>query len=293
MQIVNISKRYKKLIALENINMEINNGLIALLGENGAGKSTLMRIIIGEEKPTDGKVLFENKPTRNNLDFYQSLGYLPQDFTAPRELRGVEYLYYVGTYKGINKKEIQKSITYLVDILNLNDQINKRVKSMSGGTLRRLGIAQAFLNNPNIVILDEPTAGLDITERRNFKEFISEYSRKNTVIVSTHIVSDIEYIASSLLLIKKGKFLAQGDYKELLNQLQGMVWEEIDNGDNIQSLRKKIEMTGGIITNFKGENYNENRLRYVSLTKLSNKSIKKVPELNDYYLWKIGGKLND
>lgn len=293
MQIVNISKRYKKLMALENINMEINNGLIALLGENGAGKSTLMRIIIGEEKPTDGKVLFENKPTRNNLNFYQSLGYLPQDFTAPRELRGVEYLYYVGTYKGINKKEIQKSIAYLVDILNLNDQINKRVKGMSGGTLRRLGIAQAFLNNPNIVILDEPTAGLDITERRNFKEFISEYSRKNTVIVSTHIVSDIEYIASSLLLIKKGKFLAQGDYKELLNQLQGMVWEEIDNGDNIQSLRKKIEMTGGIITNFKGENYNENRLRYVSLTKLSNKSINKVPELNDYYLWKIGGKLND
>ena len=289
MQVVNISKKYKNLIALESINIEINNGLIALLGENGAGKSTLIRIIIGEEKPTDGKVIFQNKPTRNNLEFYQSLGYLPQDFTAPKELSGLEYLYYVGTYKGINKKEMRKSITYLVNILNLNNQINKKIKNMSGGTLHRFGIAQAFLNNPNIVILDEPTAGLDITERRNFKEFISEYSRKNTVIVSTHIVSDIEYIASNLLLIKEGRLLAQGDYRELLNQLQGMVWEEVDNSDNIRSLRNKIEMAGGIITNFKGENYNENRLRYVSLTKQSNKSIKRAPELNDYYLWKIGG----
>ena len=158
---------------------------------------------------------------------------------------------------------------------------------MSGGTIQRLGIAQAFLNQPSFVILDEPTAGLDITERRNFREFVSSYSEKNTIIISTPIVSDIEYIASDLILLKKGNLISKGKYKEQLHELQGMVWENTDSEERILKLRKIVESFGGIITNFKGEDPKENHLRYVCRERLCETTIETIPNLNDYYLWKM------
>ena len=289
MEVKHISKSYKRIKALDDINLVFNTGLYGLLGENGAGKSTLIRIIIGEERPTRGEVLYKNHSVSRNEEYYQSMGYLPQNFKAPEEMKGIEYLNYIGIYKGLNKSEVNKNISQLVDVLNLSGHIDKRIKSMSGGTIRRLGIAQAFLNKPSFVILDEPTAGLDITERRNFREFVSNYSKENTVIISTHIVSDIEYIASDLILLKKGVLISKGSYKEQLGRLQGMVWENTNTEEKIFDLKKRVESFGGTITNFKGEDERENHLRYVHEDKLCDSSIGVISDLNDYYLWKMGG----
>ena len=287
MYINNISMNYGKIKALNNIYLTISKGLYGLLGENGAGKSSLIRIITGRQKPTNGEVIFNNASVKRNKEFHQALGYMPQNFKAPEDMRCYEYLTYVGMYKGLSMNQINENIDWLVNILNLNDHINKKIKNLSGGTLRRLGIAQAFINQPSFVILDEPTAGLDITERRNFRDFVSRYSEKNTVIISTHIVSDIEYIASDLILLKKGNVISNGKYKDQLNEIQGMVWECKEREDKILSLRKLVENYGGIITNYKGEDPMENQLRYISSIKLSDTSVSAIPNLNDYYLWKM------
>lgn len=259
-----------------------------MLGANGAGKSTLMKIMIGEVKESSGKIIYENE-NNSQERFFSTLGYLPQNFRAPKEMKVFDYLRYVAVYKGIKDEKIKANIQELCQDLNLSDYIQNRIGDLSGGTLQRVGIAQAFLGNPSFIILDEPSSGLDISERRNLKEFISRKSRDKSIIISTHIISDIEYIVDHLLIIKTGRILQDISYKEAMKSLDGCVWEDYLNNEQITHGEKLIQSMGGVTTNLDREDNSRNHIRYVGKEKLTNKSVHKEPELNDFYLWTIEG----
>ena len=288
MKLKKISKQYGKKTVLKEINTEIGYGIYGLLGANGAGKSTLMKIMIGEVKESSGKIIYENE-NNSQERFFSTLGYLPQNFRAPKEMKVFDYLRYVAVYKGIKDEKIKANIQELCQDLNLSDYIQNRIGDLSGGTLQRVGIAQAFLGNPSFIILDEPSSGLDISERRNLKEFISRKSRDKSIIISTHIISDIEYIVDHLLIIKAGRILQDISYKEAIKSLDGCVWEDYLNNEQITHGEKLIQSMGGVTTNLDREDNSRNHIRYVGKEKLTNNSVYKEPELNDFYLWTIEG----
>lgn len=288
MKLKKISKQYGKKTVLKEINTEIGYGIYGLLGANGAGKSTLMKIMIGEVKESSGKIIYENE-NNSQERFFSTLGYLPQNFRAPKEMKVFDYLRYVAVYKGIKDEKIKANIQELCQDLNLSEYIQNRIGDLSGGTLQRVGVAQAFLGNPSFIILDEPSSGLDISERRNLKEFISRKSRDKSIIISTHIISDIEYIVDHLLIIKTGRILQDISYKEAMKSLDGCVWEDYLNNEQITHGEKLIQSMGGVTTNLDREDNSRNHIRYVGKEKLTNKSVHKEPELNDFYLWTIEG----
>ena len=288
MNLKKISKQYGKKTVLKEINTEIGHGIYGLLGANGAGKSTLMKIMIGEVKESSGKIIYENE-NNSQERFFSTLGYLPQNFRAPKEMKVFDYLRYVAVYKGIKDEKIKANIQELCQDLNLSDYIQNRIGDLSGGTLQRVGIAQAFLGNPSFIILDEPSSGLDISERRNLKEFISRKSRDKSIIISTHIISDIEYIVDHLLIIKTGRILQDISYKEAIKSLDGCVWEDYLNNEQITHGEKLIQSMGGVTTNLDREDNSRNHIRYVGKEKLTKNSVYKEPELNDFYLWTIEG----
>lgn len=288
MNLKKISKQYGKKTVLKEINTEIGYGIYGLLGANGAGKSTLMKIMIGEVKESSGKIIYENE-NNSQERFFSTLGYLPQNFRAPKEMKVFDYLRYIAVYKGIKDEKIKANIQELCQDLNLSEYIQNRIGDLSGGTLQRVGIAQAFLGNPSFIILDEPSSGLDISERRNLKEFISRKSRDKSIIISTHIISDIEYIVDHLLIIKTGRILQDISYKEAMKSLDGCVWEDYLNNEQITHGEKLIQSMGGVTTNLDREDNSRNHIRYVGKEKLTNKSVHKEPELNDFYLWTIEG----
>lgn len=288
MNLKKISKQYGKKTVLKEINTEIGHGIYGLLGANGAGKSTLMKIMIGEVKESSGKIIYENE-NNSQESFFSTLGYLPQNFRAPKEMKVFDYLQYIAVYKGIKDEKIKANIQELCQDLNLSEYIQNRIGDLSGGTLQRVGIAQAFLGNPSFIILDEPSSGLDISERRNLKEFISRKSRDKSIIISTHIISDIEYIVDHLLIIKAGRILQDISYKEAIKSLDGCVWEDYLNNEQITHGEKLIQSMGGVTTNLDREDNSRNHIRYVGKEKLTNNSVYKEPELNDFYLWTIEG----
>ena len=196
------------------------------MGANGAGKTTLMRMLCAVLESTSGEVLLDGKEiTSMGADYRNVLGYLPQDFGYYPNYTAVEFLMYIAALKGIPKNVAKKRVTELLEVVDLSHVANKKVKTFSGGMKQRVGIAQALLNNPKILILDEPTAGLDPKERVRFRNLLSEYAGDKIVILSTHIVSDIEAIADEVLLMKKGKFVLQGTVPELIHKANGKVWE--------------------------------------------------------------------
>lgn len=288
MKLLNVSKKYNRKIVLSDINLNLNNGIYGLLGENGAGKTTLIKIMIGQIIQNSGSVQYNGKNIIDNSNFYNDLGYVPQHFTAPKGMKIREYLEYVGSYKNIAGNTLNDRINNLCKNMSLTKYMDVKIGKLSGGTLKRLGIVQAFLNNPKIIILDEPTAGLDISERNNLKQFINNISDRCSVIISTHIVSDIEDIANNLILLNEGKIIADNDYLFELNKLSGLVWEDVGNSEYIEKLKKEIKKTDSCITNLRNDDTDIKRIRYVSKMKLTNSSIQKKGELNDYYLWKIG-----
>ena len=195
---VSLTKNYRSHNAVDKIDLEFTPGIWGLLGANGAGKTTFIKMLVGVLNPTSGDILFKK------------LGYLPQKFGYYEELNLNDYLLYVAALKGISKKDAKGKISYLLEKVSLTDVQYKKIRTFSGGMKQRVGIAQALLNDPQVLILDEPTAGLDIEERRKFREFITNYSRERMVLISTHIVSDIEFIANNIAVIKKGKLVASG-----------------------------------------------------------------------------------
>ena len=221
-----LTKHYGNKIAVDCVSATLRPGVYGLLGANGAGKTTLMRMLCAILESTSGEVLLNGKEiTAMGADYRNVLGYLPQDFGYYPNYTAMEFLMYVAALKGIPKNIAKKRAKELLEEVGLSHVANKKVKTFSGGMKQRVGIAQALLNNPDILIFDEPTAGLDPKERVRFRNLLSEYAGDKIVILSTHIVSDIEAIADEVLLMKKGKFILQGTVPELTEKANGKVWE--------------------------------------------------------------------
>ncbi len=275
-----ITKAYGKQTVLDDISHVFSNGIYGLLGANGAGKSTLLNIICGVIKPTSGNVYFDEKIIDSNLQFYYSnLGFLPQIFNYYPQFTGLEFLVYIGMLKGLSKKAAKDKGISLLSLVGLNNVEHKRINSYSGGMKQRLGIAQSLINDPKILILDEPTVGLDPEERVRFRNVISSLSNNKIIILSTHIVSDVEYIADEILILKDGKFKEKGTAENLLSTIKNSVWEFTQKGKtSIQSLSN--------FTLVNKKNTPEGIIFRVISNKKPNEQAKKVdPTLEDLYLY--------
>lgn len=220
-----LSKQFKNKIAVESIDTELREGVYGFLGANGAGKTTLMQMICGIIEPTAGEVKINGE---NNIQmgerFRDMLGYLPQEFGYTPGFTAKDFMLYIASIKGLPPRFAKRKTKELLKLVNLEKDADRKIRTFSGGMKRRLGIAQALLNDPKILILDEPTAGLDPKERAYFRNIIAEMSKDKIIIISTHIVSDIEYISDQVLIMKKGKFILQGSAEELLKEVKNEVW---------------------------------------------------------------------
>ncbi|MGL5346841.1 MAG: ABC transporter ATP-binding protein [Peptostreptococcaceae bacterium] len=251
LEMVNVTKTYKHKNANENINLVLESGVYGLLGPNGAGKSTLMKQIVTVTSPTSGKILYNGKDIKSLDEEYRDMvGYLPQDFDAYNNFKAKEFLMYMAALKGMDKKTSKKRVDELLKLVGLSEVSNKLVSKFSGGMKRRVGIAQALLNNPKVLILDEPTAGLDPQERNRFRNLLSQIGRDTIVILSTHIISDIESVAKETIMIKDGKLLLKGTHKEILKDMEGKVYTINTNDEDlvydIQSKFKVVSINRGM-----------------------------------------------
>lgn len=222
----NVTKKYGSFTALEDVNIEFGIGVHALLAPNGAGKTTLMKMLATLMRPNAGEILYQGENIIAMDEKYRDiLGFLPQSFGYYKGYTVRQFLQYLAALKGLNKTQANEKITQLLEKVGLADAENMRMKKLSGGMLQRVGIAQALLNDPQVLILDEPTAGLDPKERVRFRNMLSELGKTKTVILSTHIVSDVESIASRVILIKNHKLLCNETVQQLCAQLEGKVFE--------------------------------------------------------------------
>lgn len=252
LEIVNLTKSYQHKNANENINLTLESGVYGLLGPNGAGKTTLMKQIATLKQPTSGKILYNGKDINSLDDEYRAVvGYLPQDFDAYKNFSAKDFLLYIGALKGMSKSESREKTEKLLKLVGLQEVKNKYISKFSGGMKRRVGIAQALLNDPKILILDEPTAGLDPQERARFRNLLSQIGKETIVILSTHIISDIESVAKETIMIKDGKVLLQGTHREILNDMSGKVYSitvkderevfDIQNKYKVVSIQRGVE----------------------------------------------------
>ena len=224
-----VSKQYKNKIAVDRINLTMGKGIYGLLGANGAGKTTLMRMICGILTPTSGTITYDGLDVSEE-EYRAVLGYLPQDFGYYPDFSGKDFLFYMAALKGLSKESAKKRVNELLELVSLTDVAKKKIKTYSGGMKQRLGIAQALLNNPQILILDEPTAGLDPKERVRFRNLIAELGKDNIVILSTHIVSDIDRIADRILMMNNGKLVFDGTREEISGDLEEFYLNEFEEG---------------------------------------------------------------
>lgn len=225
-----VSKQYKNHIAVDRISLKLQKGVYGLLGENGAGKTTLMRMICGILKPTSGTISFDGIDVSE--ESYRSvLGYLPQDFGYYPEFTGLDFLLYMAALKGLTKPQAKQRTTELLQLVSLQNVAKKKIKTYSGGMKQRLGIAQALLGQPALLVVDEPTAGLDPKERVRFRNLMEALGKESVVLLSTHIVSDIEHIADTVLIMKSGKLIYQDKWTEENGSLEDFYLRRIGEAD--------------------------------------------------------------
>ena len=228
LELCNISKKYKEKIALNDVSLKLDNGIYGLLGPNGAGKSTLMNIITGNLEPTEGTIKWEGKEVKELGSNYRSLlGYAPQQQGMYETFSGRRFLSYMATLKGISKSSMEDEINRVLLYVNMVEKSNQKIGTYSGGMKQRILIAQAIIGNPKLVILDEPTAGLDPKERVRIRERIAELSKDKIILVSTHVVSDIESIAKKIILIKTGKIIDYANVNGLCDKYNAANLEDV------------------------------------------------------------------
>lgn len=222
--------------AIKDISLTIENGMFGLLGPNGAGKSSLMKAIVGLQKPTSGTIIFNGTDVSKNPDHIkQNLGFLPQDFGVYPKVSAYDLLQHIALLKGIsNNTERNNQILNLLEKVNLSDFKNKEVHTFSGGMRQRFGVAQALLGNPKIIIVDEPTAGLDPEERNRFNSLLNEISNDVIVLLSTHLVEDVRNLCSEVAIINKGKLLTKGNPNELISELENKIWSKPIEKDQLE-----------------------------------------------------------
>lgn len=221
-----LSKQYKNKIAADRISITLHRGVYGLLGANGAGKTTLMRIICGILKPDSGTVSFDGIDVSQE-EYRSVLGYLPQDFGYYPEFTGKDFLLYMAALKGLKKPLAKRKADELLTLVSLQNVAKKKIKTYSGGMKQRLGIEQALLNDPKLLILDEPTAGLDPKERVRFRNLIESLGKESIVLLSTHIVSDIEHIADEILMMKEGRMIYSGKWDETKGDLETFYLQQL------------------------------------------------------------------
>lgn len=283
LQLQNLSKQYGTKCAVGDVSACLTPGIYGLLGANGAGKTTLMRMICGVLKPTSGDIRLNGKTVRElGEQYYTHLGYMPQDFGFYPDFTAREFMLYMAAVKGISSKEAKEKTDRLLKMVNLYDVSNKKIKSFSGGMKQRLGIAQAELNNPSILILDEPTAGLDPKERVRFRNIISDFAKEKIVILSTHIVSDVSYIADTILMMKNGRFLLQESMDTVTDDIEGKVWEVLVDERTATEYSRRFS-----VVNLHHENKLV-RLRIVSDFPPAADALTVEPSLEDLFLYHFG-----
>lgn len=276
-----ISKQFSDKTAVSDITLKVGAGIWGLLGANGAGKTTLMRIIAGIMKPTSGQIEYDGVSIETLKESYRDIfGYLPQEFGFYPEFTVKDYLEYMSALKGLTSHDTKTRINDLLETLSLANVKNKKIIKLSGGMKRRVGIAQALLNDPKVLILDEPTSGLDPGERIRFRNLLSEFAHDRIVLISTHIVSDIEYIANQNTLMKDGKLIASGTTDELVKMVYGKVWSAVIPMKALPEFEKKLH-----IVNLKNEDADNVSIRYLSEQPLAPDSTLETPRLEDLYLW--------
>lgn len=285
LKIENLTKQYKNKIALDNLTVEFPKGVTGLLGPNGAGKSTLMRILSTVDTPSKGSVTFNgNDITKHPNDLRRVLGYLPQDFGVYPNMSASEFLEYMAAMKGLSMKSAKVRINELLDILNLTSAGKRHLEGFSGGMKQRVGIAQALLNDPKILIVDEPTVGLDPDERIRFRNLLASLAADRTIILSTHIVSDIESIAPNLVVMKEGRLIAAASPEKLMTQAHGKVWNAIVDVNELEALQQKYIVSNSM------QRSDGIHVRIVSTEQPRLGADLVEPSLEDAYLYATKGK---
>lgn len=283
LNIDSVTKKFKEKTAVDNFSVCLREGIYGLLGPNGSGKTTLMRILADVVKPTSGRVsLNGERMTILDEEYRNVIGYLPQDIGFYPGFTAEKFLYYVAALKGINKKEAEKKIDHLLKFVNLEDMRKKKIKGFSGGMKQRLGIAQALLNDPDILILDEPTAGLDPTERIRFKNLIAGISKDKIILLSTHIVSDIEFLANQIIVMKDGVLVKEDTPEALISGMRGKVWSMAVEEENLYKVGSEFKVVN-TSRNEKGV-----FVRIVGDIKPSEDAVEEEPNLEDMFLYYFG-----
>ncbi|UUC42009.1 ATP-binding cassette domain-containing protein [Clostridioides difficile] len=241
LEVRNLSFNYKNKKALDNINLTLTDGVVALLGPNGAGKSTLIRLLVTLYETSIGEIELNNiKYSKNNEKIKANVGYVPQDFNMYNNINGQEYLEFVAKMRGIPKNDLKKHIQKVVSKVNLDEFINKKIGTYSGGVKRRLGIAQALIGDSKLIVMDEPTVGLDPEQRNEFRRLLPEISKNSIVLISTHIVEDIQFNCDKLIILNQGKILYDGTINNFIDVVE--VYSVVVSNDEFESLERNIDI---------------------------------------------------
>jgi len=286
LSIKNISKQYRGGVwGLRDFTLEVGPGVLGLLGPNGAGKSTLMRILATITRPSHGTVTWNGTDIAASPDTVRGvLGYLPQDFGVYPNLDTVEFLEYLAAAKGLDGPTAGRRIDEILQLVNLTEVRHRPIGKFSGGMKQRVGIAQALLNDPRLVIVDEPTGGLDPEERVRFRNLLSELSGERIVILSTHIVSDVEAVATDIAIIRRGELVIHTSPEALLRTIEGRTWEWIVPGENVAEIKQQY-LVSGTMRRSDGV-----RLRLISAERPHASAGQVPPTLEDAYLAAINGQ---
>ncbi len=288
LQFRGVTKNFGDIHAVNHVTYDMKKGVYGLLGVNGAGKTTLMRMLCTAITPTDGKILWDGKDIFSLGASYRGiLGYLPQNYGFYPDLSVYDYMMYIASIKGLRSITAKKRTIKLLEQVGLSEKRKNKMRSLSGGMLRRVGIAQAMLNDPRILVLDEPTAGLDPNERIRFRNLISELSEERLVLLSTHIVSDVEYIANEIILMKEGKFFYTGTSEKIISTMNMFVWHCTIPKEELNSYLKKY-LVGNVRTISDGI-----ELRVLSKEPPCSNAIQTEATLEDAFLLYFGEKAGE
>lgn len=286
---IGLTKKFGSKTAVNDLNITLSNGVYGLLGANGAGKTTFMRLLCNIQNPTSGKVLLNGKNIVGLGEQYRNLlGYLPQNFGYYPDFTALDFLLYVAALKGLNERTARKKSKDLLEAVALSAESNHKIKTFSGGMKQRLGIAQAMLNDPRILILDEPTAGLDPKERVRFRNLISAFSKERIVILSTHIVSDVEFIAEEIVMMKSGQIVHFGKPQEITSEINGQVWECLVP----TAYAEKYAATYNT-SNLRNTDNNQTILRIIADRPPMENAVRVQPNLEDLYLFYFKGETEE